>query len=32
VIDGDGKAVASFPGLTRNVAEFVDFLQKAQKN
>jgi thiol:disulfide interchange protein len=32
IVDGDGKTVATFPGLTRNVAEFVDFLQKAQKN
>lgn len=29
VVDGDGKVVATFPGLTRNVAEFVDFLKKA---
>ena len=32
IVDGDGKTVATFPGLTRNTAEFVDFLQKAQKN
>jgi len=32
IVDGDGKTVATFPGLTRNVDEFVDFLQKAQKN
>ena len=32
IIDADGKALATFPGLTRNSAEFVDFLQKAQKN
>ncbi len=32
VVDGDGKAKATFPGLTRNVSEFVDFLRKAQKN
>jgi thiol:disulfide interchange protein DsbD len=32
VVDGDGKIIASFPGLTRNAAEFVDFLQKAQEN
>jgi thiol:disulfide interchange protein DsbD len=32
VVDGDGKVIASFPGLTRNAAEFVDFLQKAQQN
>lgn len=32
VVDGDGKTIATFPGLTRDGAEFVDFLQKAQKN
>ncbi len=32
VVDGDGKTIATFPGLTRNVQEFVDFLQKTQKN
>jgi thiol:disulfide interchange protein len=32
VFNTDGRAVATFPGLTRNAAEFVDFLQKAQKN
>jgi thiol:disulfide interchange protein len=32
VVDGDGKTVASFPGLTRNVTEFVDFLTKSQRN
>ncbi len=32
VFDAEGKPVATFPGLTRNPAEFVDFLQKAQKN
>jgi thiol:disulfide interchange protein len=32
IVDGDGKTIATFPGLTRNVGEFVDFLQKAQKN
>jgi thiol:disulfide interchange protein len=32
VMDGDGKTVSTFPGLTRNTQEFVDFLQKAQKN
>ncbi len=30
IMDSDGKAVATFPGLTRNVAEFVEFLKKAQ--
>jgi len=32
VVDGDGKIIASFPGLTRNVPEFVDFLKKSQNN
>ncbi len=32
VIEPDGKTVSTFPGLTRNVQEFVDFLQKAGKN
>jgi thiol:disulfide interchange protein len=32
VMDPDGRPVATFPGLTRNVAEFVDFLKKAQEN
>jgi thiol:disulfide interchange protein len=32
VLDGEGKTISSFPGLTRNVAEFVDFLKKSQKN
>ncbi len=32
IFDGDGKTVATFPGLTRNTADFVDFLRKAQKN
>jgi thiol:disulfide interchange protein DsbD len=32
IIDGDGKVVATFPGLTRNVGDFVDFLQKTVKN
>jgi len=31
VVSPDGKVVASFPGLTRNAAEFVDFLKKAQE-
>jgi thiol:disulfide interchange protein len=30
VLDGDGSPIAIFPGLTRNSAEFVDFLRKAQ--
>ncbi len=32
VVSPDGKLVASFPGLTRNTPEFVDFLKKAQEN
>ena len=30
IIDGDGKPVATFAGLTRNVPEFVGFLQKGR--
>jgi thiol:disulfide interchange protein len=32
VVSADGDLITSFPGLTRNVAEFVDFLKKAQEN
>ena len=32
IINADGKTIATFPGLTRNVQEFVDFLQKANEN
>ena len=32
ILDPDGKIIATFPGLTRNVPEFVDFLKKAQNN
>lgn len=32
VVDSNGKTIATFPGLTRNVTEFVDFLKKAQEN
>ncbi|MEJ7624638.1 MAG: cytochrome c biogenesis protein CcdA [Pyrinomonadaceae bacterium] len=32
VMEGDGTTIASFPGLTRNAPEFVDFLKKAQEN
>jgi len=32
VMDANGNTVSTFPGLTRNVAEFVDFLKKSQKN
>jgi len=30
IVSADGKTISSFPGLTRNVPEFVDFLKKAQ--
>ncbi len=32
VMDSDGKTKGTFPGLTRNTAEFVDFLKKSQEN
>jgi thiol:disulfide interchange protein len=32
ILDSDGKIVSTFPGLTRNVPEFVDFLQKSKEN
>ncbi len=32
ILNGDGKTVSTFPGLTRNTQEFIDFLQKAQEN
>lgn len=32
IMDIDGKPIAAFPGLTRNVSEFVDFLKKSQEN
>jgi thiol:disulfide interchange protein len=32
VLEPDGTPVAAFPGLTRNVQEFVDFLRRAQQN
>ncbi len=32
VVSPDGNLITSFPGLTRNVNEFVDFLRKAQEN
>ncbi len=32
IFDADGKPVATFPGLTRDPSEFVDFLKKAQQN
>jgi thiol:disulfide interchange protein len=30
ILDGDGNTIATFPGLTRNVQEFVDFLKIGQ--
>jgi thiol:disulfide interchange protein len=30
ILDGDGNTIATFPGLTRNVQEFVDFLKSGQ--
>jgi thiol:disulfide interchange protein len=32
ILDGDGNVKATFPGLTRNVQEFVEFLKKGQEN
>jgi thiol:disulfide interchange protein DsbD len=32
VMDANGKTIATFPGLTRNATEFVDFLRKSQEN
>jgi thiol:disulfide interchange protein DsbD len=32
VVDGDGKTIATFPGLTKKPEEFLAFLQKAQIN
>jgi thiol:disulfide interchange protein DsbD len=32
VVDADGATIATFPGLTRDKQEFIDFLRKAQKN
>ncbi len=32
IMNADGVPLATFPGLTRNPQEFVDFLQKANKN
>lgn len=32
VIEPDGTIISTFPGLTRNSLEFVDFLQKAQNS
>ena len=30
VVDGDGKVIGTFAGLTRDAQEFADFLKKAQ--
>jgi thiol:disulfide interchange protein DsbD len=32
ILDADGKTIATFPGLTRNVPEFIDFLRKSLNN
>ena len=32
VIEADGKTVSTFPGLTRNTPEFVEFLRTSQKD
>jgi thiol:disulfide interchange protein DsbD len=32
IVEPDGRTVSTFPGLTRNTDEFVDFLRKAQEN
>ena len=32
ILDGDGKTVSTFPGLTRNTQEFIDFLEKPLGN
>jgi thiol:disulfide interchange protein DsbD len=32
IINADGKPVATFPGLTRNTGEFVDFLKVSSSN
>ncbi len=32
VVEPDGRVIATFPGLTRDVAAFVDFLKKGQQN
>lgn len=32
ILETDGTTVSSFPGLTRNTVEFVDFLRKSQEN
>ncbi len=32
VIEPDGKLISTFPGLTRNVNEFIDFLRSSQQS
>ncbi|MDQ3323794.1 MAG: thioredoxin family protein, partial [Acidobacteriota bacterium] len=32
IMNSDGKTIATFPGLTRDAQEFVDFLKKAEEN
>ena len=32
VLDGTGRPIAGFPGLTRNIQEFIDFLKRSQEN
>jgi len=32
ILDANGNTVSTFPGLTRNTQDFVDFLQNAHKN
>lgn len=32
IIDAEGRTRATFPGLTRNPSEFVDFLRESKKN
>lgn len=32
ILDGNGKAVSTFPGLTRNTQEFIDFLRSSQQS
>ena len=32
ILEADGKTISTFPGLTRNTTDFIDFLQKSQKN
>lgn len=32
IVDANGKTVATFPGLTRDKQEFIDFLKKGLKN